>query len=134
MWASILPIDCQGCKRGRPPSFKVTRIIMINLVNIGSLSTLTITEQKHISIATDYRPWTPDSSYVFDGTLPCISEILRNCNECFLKFAGNCCVFLYFMCNGYNLNQFLNLFDNNYERNDHLIVKLFHKIFLPSKN
>jgi len=45
-----------------------------------------------------------------------------------------CCVFLYFMCNGYNLNQFLNLFDNNYNRNDHLIVKLFRKIFLPSKN
>jgi len=45
-----------------------------------------------------------------------------------------CCLFLYFMFYGYNLNQFFNLFDNNYERNDHLIVKLFRKIFLPSKN
>lgn len=44
-----------------------------------------------------------------------------------------CCVFLYFMCSGYNLSQFLNLFTADYERNDRLIVKLFRTIFLHSK-
>jgi len=37
------------------------------------------------------------------------------------------------MYNGYNLKQFFNLFEINYERNDHLIVKLFHQIFLYNK-
>ena len=45
-----------------------------------------------------------------------------------------CCVFLYFMCSGYNLCQFLNQFSDNCERNDRLIVKLFRKIFLHNKS
>ena len=32
---------------------------------------------------------------------------------------------LYFMCNGYNLSQFLNLFASDCKRNDRLIVQLF---------
>lgn len=44
-----------------------------------------------------------------------------------------CCVFLYFMCNGYNLRCFLNQFTMDSERNDRLIVKLFRKIFLHNK-
>ncbi|KAL6416887.1 hypothetical protein ACFW04_013004 [Cataglyphis niger] len=40
------------------------------------------------------------------------------------------CVFLYYMCNGYNLNRFLSLFTEDCEHNDRLIVRLFHKIFL----
>lgn len=45
-----------------------------------------------------------------------------------------CCVFLYFMCSGYNFNRFLNLFTDDYERNDRVIVKLFRKIFLHNKS
>lgn len=44
-----------------------------------------------------------------------------------------CCVFLYFMCNGYNLSQFLNLFSDDCEHNDRLVVELFCKIFLRNK-
>lgn len=44
-----------------------------------------------------------------------------------------CCVFLYFLCNGYDIRQFLNLFSSDYEHNDRLIVKLFRKIFLCNK-
>lgn len=43
-----------------------------------------------------------------------------------------CCVFLYFMCRGYNLRQFLDLFTVDCERNDQLIVKLFCKIYNKS--
>lgn len=43
------------------------------------------------------------------------------------------CVFLYFMCSGYDLDEFLSLFSENCEYNDHLIVELFHKIFLREK-
>lgn len=39
------------------------------------------------------------------------------------------CVFLYYMCIGYDLNQFLTLFTENCEYNDRLIVHLFRKIF-----
>jgi len=97
MRASILPTDCQGCERGRPPS-SLTWTITIDLANIGSLSTSTNTEQECISIATDYRPWTPDSSYVFGGTLSRIVETLRNCKECFLKLADNTVVYFYILC------------------------------------
>jgi len=50
------------------------------------------------------------------------------CKEYFLKLAGNTAVYfmcLYFMCNGYNLSQFLNLFASDCKRNDRLIVQLF---------
>ena len=45
-----------------------------------------------------------------------------------------CCVFLYYLCNDYNLNQFLDLFTSDCKRNDRLIVQLFHKIFLHCKH
>ena len=44
-----------------------------------------------------------------------------------------CCVFLYYMCRGYELNQFLTLFTDNCEHNDKLILQLFRKIFLRRK-
>ena len=40
-----------------------------------------------------------------------------------------CCVFLYYMSHGYNLEQFLHLFSDDYNRNDKLIVRLYSKIF-----
>lgn len=44
-----------------------------------------------------------------------------------------CWVILYFMRNAYNHRQFLNLFTDDFERNDRLIVKLFHKFFCVIK-
>src|SRR5215469_14366411 len=129
----ILQTDCRGCGRGRRPSL-LTRTIIIDLENTGSLSISTSSAQEHISTAMDYPLWTRDSSYDFDGTLPRINGILRLCKECFPKLADNTAVFLYFTCNGFTLNQFLNFFTGNCERNDRLIVKLFRSIFLDNKN
>jgi len=95
--------QCQICGRlsdRRPRVWTRSTAIIANtadhdhLANIGSLSTSMNTEQEHISVATDYRPWTPDSSYVFDGTLPRIVEVLRKCKECFLKLADNTVIWM----------------------------------------
>jgi len=53
--------------------------------------------RKRISIATDYRLWIPDSSYVFDVTQPRIVGT-RNCKECFLKLVDNTVVYFYILC------------------------------------
>ena len=136
MRGSILPIDCRGCGRGRPP-LSLTRTITINLGNTGSPSTRMNMGWERISIATACRPWIQDSSYDFDETPPRIAGIRQRCKEYFLKLADNTAVYFYIICVMaiiYNLNQFLDLFTSDCKRNDRLIVQLFHKIFLHCKH
>ena len=45
-----------------------------------------------------------------------------------------CCVFLYYQSRGYNLEQFLQLFSDDYNFNDKIIVRLYHKIFSRNRN
>jgi len=109
--ASILPTDCRGCGRGRSPS-SLTRTITINLANIGS----TFYIDEHGTYFDNY------------GLLPLdfrfLSRLRRNSTHrwnttqlqgLISQTCGQyCCVFLYFMyilyfmCNGYNVKQFLN--------------------------
>jgi len=137
MRASILPTDCQRCGRSRPPSSLTWTIEGVDHDRPG---------QHWVAFYIDeHGTGTYFDSY---GLPPLDSRFLLRLRRNSTTYRWNttqlqgmlsqtcgqyCCVFLYFMCKGYNLNQFLNLFDNDYVRNDYLIVKLFRKIFLPSK-
>jgi len=81
-YAGVYPTDRLPRVWTRSTAIITARTITINLANIAFY--IDEQEQERVSIATDYRPWTPDSFYVFDGTLPRIDGTLRRCKECFL--------------------------------------------------
>jgi len=134
MQGSILPIDCRGCGRGRPP-LSLTRTITIDPGNTGSPSTSTNAGQERISIATACRPWIQDSSYDFDETPPSIAGIRQRCKEYFLKLADNTAVYFYIICvMAIILISFLICLLLIVSEMIVLIVQLFHKIFLHCKH
>jgi len=132
MQESILPIDCRGCTRS---TAIVANTITIDLANTGSPSideheTGTYFDRLWLAILRSKILLTTSTKL---RTPPRIAGIRQCYKEYFLKLMDNICyAFLHFMCNGYNLSQFLNL-TSDCKRNDRLIVQLFHKIFLHYK-